>query len=98
MLIPNLRAIEIDDIQLIRFWRNLDHINSRMAIKDVIDFDTQRNWFESLNSEKTKYFIYSYEKKDIGLATISKIDHKNKTFEGGIQCGDINYLGHWINI
>ena len=48
MLIPNLRTIEIDDIQLIRFWRNLDHINSRMAIKDVIDFDAQRNWFESL--------------------------------------------------
>ncbi len=98
MLIPNLRTIEIDDIQLIRFWRNLDHINSRMVIKDVIDFDTQRNWFESLNPEKTKYYIYSYEKKDIGLATISKIDYKNKTFEGGIQCGDTNYLGHWINI
>ena len=37
-----MRAIDFDDIQLLRYWRNLDHVNQRMVIQDYIDRDTKK--------------------------------------------------------
>lgn len=94
----SLRKIDLDDIQLVRYWRNLDHVRHRMAAADYVDRDGQRNWFRGLKSAGDRYFIFSLDARDIGIATVSKIDLVKKTFEGGIQCGDPKYLKHWVNV
>ncbi len=98
MLVPNIREIEIDDIQLLRFWRNLEHVRSQMVVTDFIYRDDQRDWFNAIDRNYMRYFIYSLDRKDVGLVSLTKIDKKNKTFEAGIFCGDFLYLGHWINV
>lgn len=94
----SIRAIDSDDIQLLRYWRNLDHVRQRMVIKKYIERDGQRQWFKQLNNDSVKYFIFSLGMKDVGCANLTKINTDEKTFEGGIFCGDVNYLKHWINI
>ena len=94
----SLRSIGLDDIQLIRYWRNLDHVMHRMVVKKYIKRDDQQNWFESLDAKLVRYFIFSLDAKDIGCVNLTNINLAKKTFEGGIFCGDTNYLNHWVNI
>ena len=94
----SLRMIELDDIQLVRYWRNLDHVRKRMVITNYIERDGQREWFESLNNDRVRYFIFSLDSKDIGCVNLTKINYREKTFEGGVFCGDSSYLNHWVNI
>jgi RimJ/RimL family protein N-acetyltransferase len=94
----SLRIIELDDIQLLRYWRNLDHMRRHMVTTNYIERDGQRKWFDSLNNDLVRYFIYSLDSKDIGSVNLTKINFIEKTFEGGIFCGDASYLNHWINI
>tara|TARA_B110000977_G_C11048153_1_gene481347 strand:- start:581 stop:1126 length:546 start_codon:yes stop_codon:yes gene_type:complete len=98
MMTASMRAIDFDDTQLLRYWRNLDHVRQRMVMKNHIERDGQRKWFAHLNNETVKYFIFSLGMKDIGCANLTKINIEEKTFEGGVFCGDAHYLNHWINI
>lgn len=93
-----LRTIELDDIQLLRYWRNLDHVRNRMVMTNYIERNVQRKWFEGLNNNLVRYFIFSLDSKDIGCVNLTKINFHEKTFEGGIFCGDPSYLSHWVNI
>ncbi|NCX94160.1 MAG: GNAT family N-acetyltransferase [Gammaproteobacteria bacterium] len=93
-----LRVIDFDDIQLLRYWRNLDDVRNRMLAKDFVGRDAQRKWFEGLNSNFSAYFIYSLDSQDIGCVNLTKISEANKTFEGGIFCGNPLFFKHWINV
>ena len=93
-----IRVITIEDIQLLRFWRNLDYVRSNMVNNDLIKYDSQLQWFKSIHPKEQRHFIYSLSERDIGSVNISKIDHKFGTFEVGILCGDQAFLSHWINI
>ncbi len=94
----SLRTIEFDDIQLLRYWRNLDHVRHQMVAANYIERDGQRNWFDRLDTNIVRYFIFLLDTKDIGCANLTKINFSEKTFEGGVFCGDVNYLNHWVNI
>lgn len=94
----SLRTVEYDDIQLLRYWRNLDHVRSRMVMTNYIERDGQRRWFEGLNVDSVRYYIFSLDMKDVGCVNLNKINVTERTFEGGIFCGDITFLNHWINV
>jgi RimJ/RimL family protein N-acetyltransferase len=98
MDMANLRLIEFDDIQLLRYWRNLDHVRSRMVRTDYIERDGQRNWYDRINEDSQLYYIFSIGSQDVGCANLTKIDYAKKSFEGGIFCGDPKFINHWINI
>lgn len=95
---PQIRMMELDDIQLIRFWRNLPHIRDNMVFKDVIDQHAQRNWFSLLDPQISKYFVYSLGASDVGCVSLTSIDYHKGIFEGGIFCGDNSFSDHWINV
>jgi RimJ/RimL family protein N-acetyltransferase len=63
-----------------------------------IEINEQRSWFDRLNPETTKHFIYSLGVRDIGSININNINYNNKSFIGGILCGDSSFLNHWINV
>jgi RimJ/RimL family protein N-acetyltransferase len=94
----NIRAIEFDDIQLLRYWRNLDHVRVRMEMSNSIEVEEQRRWFERINADTSKHFIYSLGVRDIGSININNINYDEKSFMGGIFCGDSSFLNHWINV
>lgn len=94
----SLREIELDDIQLLRYWRNLDHVRSRMVQRNYIERDGQRKWFSNLDQVSVRYFIFSLQSRDVGCVNLTKLNFEDKSFEGGIFCGDTCFLTHWINI
>ncbi len=98
MIQASLRTIAFDDIQLLRFWRNLDHVRRHMILTRYIDRNEQRHWFETSNENLVRYFIYSLDTHDVGCANLLNINQTEKSFEGGIFCGDTTYLNHWVNI
>lgn len=98
MATASLRAIEYDDIQLVRYWRNLDHVRDRMVMTNYIERDGQRKWFDGLNHDSVRYYIFSLDMRDVGCANLTNINRTEKTFEGGIFCGDTSFLNHWVNI
>ena len=71
----NIRAIEFDDIQLLRYWRNLDHVRARMEMTNSIEVEEQRRWFERINADTSKHFIYSLGVRDIGSININNINY-----------------------
>jgi RimJ/RimL family protein N-acetyltransferase len=95
---PGLRRIDLSDIQLVRYWRNLDHVRLRMVHTGIIEKDDQKKWFMEMDFSSNYYFIYSLDFKDIGIVSITKINHEDRSFECGIFCGDELYLKHWINL
>ena len=35
LMTASMRAIDFDDIQLLRYWRNLDHVNKEWLFKII---------------------------------------------------------------
>lgn len=93
-----IQPLDENNLELVRHWRNLDHVRTRMATQNRISQDEQRAWFSRINKKQAKHYIYSLGDIDIGSANISAISTKNGTFEAGIYCGNSKYLGHWVNI
>lgn len=98
MSTAEIRKVEFDDIQLIRYWRNQDHVRMQMTQTKLIDREGQRSWFKGHHETTDRRFIYSHCKKDVGMASIVGINNQERTCEGGIFCGDPSFLGHWVNI
>jgi len=97
-VVPRIRPIAFDDIQLLRYWRNLDHVNQRMVKKGHVTNEGQRVWFEVLDHSTSLYFIYGLGARDVGSVSLTNIDSARGAFEGGVFCGDVAFIGHWINV
>lgn len=90
--------LDENSLELVRHWRNLEHVRTRMATQNLISQDEQQAWFSRINKKQAEHYIYSFGGVDIGSANISAINTENGTFETGIYCGNAEYLGHWVNI
>ena len=98
MATPSMRSIGEDDIQLLRYWRNLEHVRSAMTTSAVISHQHQRDWYAGQSANNARHFVYSIDDVDVGSFNLSKIDFETRSFEGGIYCGNPDYFGHWINL
>jgi len=80
-----LRRIHLNDLELIRKWRNSDKIRRRMFHRKHITKAQQIQWFHQINNEKNNYFIIENNNIAVGLINGGEIDWiKNITGNGGI--------------
>ncbi|MGL5291909.1 MAG: GNAT family N-acetyltransferase [Vibrionaceae bacterium] len=93
-----LRPISREDLQLIRYWRNLEHVREQMLVPKMISSAEHLRWFDTLDPDTCQHFIYSLDDVDIGSINLNRINNKQKTCEVGIFCGHSGYLTHWINV
>jgi UDP-4-amino-4,6-dideoxy-N-acetyl-beta-L-altrosamine N-acetyltransferase len=93
----NLREISVYDLELIRFWRNKNHVRKQMNSSDLIKSEGQKKWFSSLNKKNNHLFIYSEGDIDVGVVVCKITDMSNGIFDIGIYCGNEEYFGHPIN-
>jgi RimJ/RimL family protein N-acetyltransferase len=92
------REITNDDLQLLRYWRNLSHVREGMATQNLISVEGQRRWFQTLDMKTNRHYVYGLGENDIGSANITRINLTEGNFEAGIYCGNENFLKHWVNI
>lgn len=86
------RRLTIDDIELVRNWRNSAHITQYMEYREHITSEMQLKWFHSVDNVNNMYFIIEYKKEKIGLINAKDIDWEKRTMETGVFFGEQKYL------
>ncbi|HRO75723.1 MAG TPA: GNAT family N-acetyltransferase [Crocinitomicaceae bacterium] len=79
-----LKRLTLDDIELVRTWRNTPEIRKTMNFQEHITPEMQLNWFHSINNPLNYYFLIIYNNKAIGVINAKNISLEHGTAEGGI--------------
>lgn len=87
-----LKRLELDDLELVRKWRNDPEIQKTMNFRNHITEQMQIDWFQSINNALNYYFIVICDGVKIGLINAKNISIENKTAEGGIFIWDKDYV------
>lgn len=93
-----LERLGEEDLDLVRNWRNSDHVKLNMHYQGSITAESQQKWFQTLDKSKNIYFLIITDGKKIGLVNIKEINWNLKIGEAGIFIGDINYLNTMIPV
>ena len=80
----SFKRLQLEDIELVRNWRNSKEIRKYMAYRDYITPEMQEKWFHSINNNNNLYFIFEFKGEKIGLFNGKDIDWKKGTMETGI--------------
>lgn len=78
------RLKDVEDIELVRQWRNHPSITRYMVYREHISEEMQKKWFASINNNNNLYYIVEYKGKKIGLINAKDIDWNEMTMETGI--------------
>ena len=93
-----LSQLTIEDIELVRYWRNSKEISSVMEYQKFITEDEQKKWFYSLKPLADFYFLINYKGVKVGLIHTSHLNWKDKTADAGLFVWDKNFLGTHIPV
>jgi UDP-4-amino-4,6-dideoxy-N-acetyl-beta-L-altrosamine N-acetyltransferase len=93
----NILNVSNDLKQLVRTWRNSDHVCKYMITNHNISIEEHQRWLEKLKANTTqKTWIIKYKKKPIGLISLSDINLEKKTAEWGFYIADESIRGKGI--
>ena len=80
-----LRALEKDDLVILRDWRNSLHIRKSTREYKLLNMFNQKNWFESIHKSnpprEIMFGILNKRKKLVGVTGLTYIDWKNRHSE-----------------
>jgi RimJ/RimL family protein N-acetyltransferase len=79
-----LKRLCVEDIELLRQWRNSSFITENMFFQEEISQVQQVVWFENLHPENDFYFIIEYKQESIGLVNLKEVDWTLKQAESGL--------------
>ena len=95
----NFVPIKKEDLELIRIWRNSPEVGKYMYTEDKISTEQQILWFEKINKEETsRYWIIEYQKRKLGLVSLTNIDFRNGKCFWGFYLGDSSVRGKGIGV
>jgi len=83
-----LHRLQLEDIELVRNWRNEAHINNQMIYRDFLTEKMQFDWFHTVNNAQNYYFIIHFKGHKVGLINAKNYDIKRGFGEGGIFIGE----------
>lgn len=77
-----LKIVTVDDIELIRKWRNSDLIRNVSYNRDIISSEMQKKWFDIAKNNKSQiHWLLNINGLDVGYAAVKNIDLINKRCE-----------------
>lgn len=85
------KRVTLEDIELIRHWRNQSFIRETMQFQEYITPEMQLKWFNNINNKNNYYFIIEVDNKKIGLINCKNAHPITREAEGGIFIWDISY-------
>ncbi len=86
-----LRRLQLEDIELVRKWRNEAHVAQQMIYREYITTEMQLKWFDSINNQYNYYFLILFKGNKVGLINAKDYDLERGFGEGGIFIGDKAY-------
>ncbi len=93
-----LSQLTLEDIELVRYWRNSKEISNVMEYQKFITEEEQKKWFHSLKPISDFYFLINYSGIKVGLIHTSQIIWEEKSADAGLFVWDKNYLGTHIPV
>ena len=91
----NLRALEIDDLGILKKWRNDKITRNHTREYRLLNMINQKQWFETIHKDNPPKFLMfgvtDKRKKLVGVCGLTYIDWKNRHCEISI----ILYLKNW---
>lgn len=92
-----LKELTLEDIELVRNWRNSKEVAPYMYNENYISEEQQSRWFEKISCEvNSKYWIIEYEGRKLGLASITAIDNTLSSCYWAFYLGDLSVRGAGI--
>jgi len=88
-----LVRMEAGHIEMVRQWRNDEHINRHMDFREHISEEQQQRWFASLDSGRDFYFLIRSDNAFHGLIHCSSIDWGLKLGQSGLFIRTEAYQG-----
>lgn len=89
----SLRRLTIDDIEMVRLWRNDEKISKHMFFQDEITPAMQMVWFNGLQEATDFYFIIEHNNSPIGLAHLNHVEAEKGTGNVGLFIHNEAYWG-----
>ena len=92
-----LRLITLDDLEMVRKWRNSVEVAPFMYTSNEILPEQQLEWFNKIKDDLTcRYWIIIYNDKAVGLASITGISKILNSCYWAFYLGDISNRGAGI--
>jgi len=90
-----LRALEKEDLEILKEWRNSQHVRKSTREYKLLNMINQKNWFESIHQSnpprEIMFGILNKRKKLIGVTGLTYIDWKNRNSEISIYLSTKNW-------
>jgi len=92
-----LERLSEHTIELLRNWRNQDHVRSQMEFQQVISEEQQIAWFRTIKESPTFiYYIIYVGQTPIGMIHLSDLDVTKGTGHVGLFIGEPQFMGTGI--
>ena len=93
----SLQLLTLDDIELVRYWRNSPVVAPYMYNELHITSEQQLKWFDKISKDNSsRYWIIVYEGKKLGLASLTGIDQTLSSCYWAFYLGDLSVRGSGI--
>lgn len=93
-----LKSMEPAELELVRNWRNAEHVRPYMSYRDYITPAMQERWFSELDRENNLYFIIQQNEKKIGVVNLKDINRQLRSAEAGIFIGEPDYINTMLPV
>jgi RimJ/RimL family protein N-acetyltransferase len=93
-----LNRLRVNDIELVRNWRNSPQISQFMEYREFITPEMQQEWFKSVDNFNNYYFLIEYQQQKIGLINSSKVEWDTVSSEGGIFLWEEQYYETFVPV
>ncbi|MHB8482289.1 MAG: UDP-4-amino-4,6-dideoxy-N-acetyl-beta-L-altrosamine N-acetyltransferase [Nitrospiria bacterium] len=85
----DLTPISESDLERVLEWRNAKRIRANMFSDHLISMEEHKAWFEKLKKDEfSTFLIFRFQKKPIGIISISQWDKRNQTCFWGFYIGE----------
>jgi len=93
-----LSRLTIEDIELVRHWRNHPDVRKYMAFRKYISPEMQLRWFNGINNALNYYFLIEYKGEKIGVINCKNVNTVDMYGEGGIFIWDRKYWESFVPV
>lgn len=90
-----LHSLTLNDLEMVRSWRNNDFVRGNMFYKDEISASDQQDWFAKLDQSMI-YLCIRHQGEAIGLINVKNVDWEERTGEAGVFIGVPHYRNSHI--
>ena len=93
-----LRSLGEEDLELVRNWRNDQLVNQHLLNREHISQEEQLEWFKTLDSQGSLYFIIEENNQPVGLIYANQISLEKRSFWGNVLMGNRESKDSWTSV